>query len=236
MNWANASLYIASLIIVLSHIIPEKYVASDGWYYISLLQILLVVSFQILSLTSSIYNFFGRKIKINDLVDNSFGSSQCNLHSSNYYDNEEFVAGEAKLYLNTAESCFFSYREMLYMQPCAYSKNLLIVIVFIAGLVMKSTNIILSIFQITVLVSILISTVRFVVTLIALHNLFSRIDTSLKHETPIEQLKADSINYSLEYETTMVWFNSLLSEKIYNRHNAELTEEWNKIKQNYKVK
>lgn len=235
MSWAKVSLYIASLIIVLSLIFPEGIIVRKEWYYINLLQILLVVSFQVLSLISSVYNFLGRKIKINDLVDNSFGSKQCNLHSSNYYDNEEYVTGEAKFYLNTAESCFFSYKEMLYMQPCVYVKNLFIVIIFIAGLAMKSTDIILSIFQITVLVSILISTARFVVSLIALHNLFSRIDTSLKHESSIEQFRADGINYSLEYETTMVWFNSLLSEKIYKRYNTELTEEWNKIKRNYKI-
>lgn len=235
MNWAKVSLYIASLIIVLSLMLPEEFIARKEWYYINLLQILLAVSFQVLSLMSSVYNFFGRKIKINDLVDNSFGSRQSNLHSSSYYDNEDIMAGESKFYLNTAESCFFSYKEMLYMQPCVYIKNLLIVIIFVAGLAMKNTDIILSIFQITVLVSILISTVRFVVALIALHNLFSRIDTSLKHESSLNQFKADGINYSLEYETTMVWFNSLLSEKVYQKHNTELTEEWNNIKLNYKI-
>ena len=45
----------------------------------------------------------------------------------------------------------------------------------------------------------------------------------------------DAIYMVLEYETTLAYNKSPISDSVYQKLNNKLTEEWNSIKQNYDI-
>lgn len=234
-RWAKAFLWIASIIIAASLFLPECIVGHPNWYYVKLVQIISVVAYQSFILASAIYNFRGRKVKINDLVDNAFGTNHSDKHSVGYYDNDDANEGIARYYLNTAESCFFSMREMEYMQKSVYSKTAFLLLLIACALFFRNTDFILSILQVTILFTIIISTVKFIVVLNELHRLFDRIETALRKKSNRQQLLADVINYSLEYETIIAWFSTKLPDSVYLKYNESLTSEWNNRKTKYNI-
>lgn len=232
---ATFFLLVASIIIAAGLLLPGCIINHSNWYYMKVIQILSVVAYQSFTLASTILNFRGRKVKINDLVDNAFGSNYSDKHSVGYYDNDHANEGIVRYYLNSAESCFFSMREMEYMQKTVYSKSALLLILIGCALFSRNTDFILAIFQITILFTIIISTVKFVVVLNELHRLFDRMDTALKKKCNKQQVLTDAINYSLEYETIIAWFSTKLPDSVYLANNESLTLEWNKRKRKYKI-
>lgn len=232
---ATFFLLVASIIIAAGLLLPGCIINHSNWYYMKVIQILSVVAYQSFTLASTILNFRGRKVKINDLVDNAFGSNHSDKHSVGYYDNDDANEGIVRYYLNSAESCFFSMRETEYMQKTVYSKSALLLILIGCALFSRNTDFILAIFQITILFTIIISTVKFVVVLNELHRLFDRMDTALKKKGNKQQVLTDAINYSLEYETIIAWFSTKLPDSVYLANNKSLTLEWNKRKRKYKI-
>ena len=127
-KWATFFLWVASIIIAAGLLLPGCIINHPNWYYIKVIQVLSVVAYQSFTLASALLNFRGRKVKINDLVDNAFSSSHSDIHSVGYYDNDDANEGIVRYYLNSAESCFFSMREMENMQNTVYSKSALLLI------------------------------------------------------------------------------------------------------------
>lgn len=198
---------------------------------------LLLTAYSILTLGSSLLNFKGRKLKINDVVDNAFGTDIGEKHSENYFDNEEVKEGTVKLLYNTTESCFFSYRELKYIEWRAYAKTLLPLAVFVIGLILNRAELIMAIFRITVIIVLVVQSVRCFFTILELESLQKRMISTLKHKIgKVSQFNAESINYALEYETVMVWYGEKIPDEVYYRLNESLTEEWNNLKKTFVVK
>lgn len=55
------------------------------------------------------------------------------------------------------------------------------------------------------------------------------------HKSTKNRTIQDAIYMVLEYETTLAYNKSPISDSVYQKLNNKLTEEWNSIKQNYDI-
>lgn len=236
-KWAFVALFLAAVIEVGGMLIGEETGTYQIWKTALTVEALLLSAYSFLTLCSSIANFKGRKLKINDVVDNAFGCGIGESHSVNYYDNDEIKEGTRRLLYNTAESCFFSYKELKSMEREVYSKTLLPLAVLISGLLINRAEVIMAIFRITAIIVLIVQAVRFFYTTKELEILYERMLSTLKHEIgKASQFNAESINYSLEYETVMAWYGEKIPDKVYTKLNEKLTNEWNNLKKTFVIK
>lgn len=229
-------LWIAALIVVIGMVWPTTTINWKYWNQVIVLEALLLTAYSLLTLGSSIANFFARKKKINDVVDNAFGTEIGIDHSENYFDNEEIKEGTKKLLYNTAESCFFSYRELKSMVGNVCFKTFLPFAILLVGLLINKTEVIMAIFRISAIFVLLIQAIQFFVTLFQLEILLSRMLDTIKHKIgSTAQFNAECINYALEYETVMVWYGVKIPDKVYLKLNEQLTSEWENLKNTFLV-
>ena len=137
---------------------------------------------------------------------------------------------------NTAESCFFSYRELKSMVGGVCLRTFIPFAILIIGLFVNKTEVIMAIFRISAIFVLLIQAIQFFVTLFQLEVLLSRMLDTLKHKiVSAGQFNAESINYALEYEAVMVWYGVKIPDKVYFKLNERLTSEWNNLKTTFLV-
>lgn len=235
--WADCMLLVAAVIEIVDMIWDEKLSGLHYWDSILVIEALLLALFAMLSLGGSIANFLARKKKINDVVDNAFGTKIGDSHSDNYFDNEDINTGTKKLLYNTAESCFFSYNEMKSMACGVSVKTMLPFVIFAVGLVLNKAEVIMAIFRISAIMVLVIQALQFFVTLMQLQVLQSNMFATLKHKVGnTAQFNAECINYTLEYETVMVWYGTKIPDKVYRKLNEKLTNEWEGFKKTFVVK
>lgn len=227
----DCALWVAAIIVVVGMFLGDKTSGSSAWGIVLIIQALMLAAYSFLTLGSSVVNFRARKLKINDTVDNAFGTEIGGSHSENYFDNQEITSGHKRLLFNTAESCFFSYRELKSMWFCVCLKLFVPLAVLIVGLILNKAEVIMAIFRITAILMLIVQVVRFFVALFFLKVLLNQILNTLKHKIgSAVQFSAESINYTLEYETLMVWYGTKIPDKVYRKMNEKLTSEWEKMK------
>ena len=236
-TYGNCALWVAAVIVVVGMFLGEKVIGRPAWNVVLIVQGLMLAAYSFLTLGSSLVNFRARKLKINDTVDNAFGTEIGDLHSENYFDNQEITSGHRRLLYNTAESCFFSYRELKSMWFCVCSKLFVPLAVLIVGLILNKAEVIMAIFRIAAILMLIVQAVQFFVTLCFLKVLLNRMLDTLKHEIgSAVQFNAESINYTLEYETLMIWHGTKIPDRVYRKMNEELTSEWEKMKNVFVVR
>ena len=233
---AKCALWIAAFLTAAGLFFGDHLSSFPFWEEILVIQAILLCAYLLLNLGSSLSNFKARKTKINDLIDNSFNTEIANHHSENYYDNEEIRNGTMKLLYNTAESCFFSYREMQSMKYSECTKALIPLGILIVGLIVNKAEVIMAIFRISAIMIVTIQVIRFFVTLSQLKNLLDRMLYTLKHKSSsVTHINAESINYALEYETLMIWYGVKIPDRVYYAMNENLTLEWNEAKKKFAI-
>lgn len=237
LSYAQWSLWVAAFIVVVSMVWPDMVASWSYWNRVLAFEALLLAAYSLLIMGSSIANFMARKKKINDVVDNSFGTEIGIEHSENYFDNEDIKEGTRKLLYNTAESCFFSYNELKSMVGVVCLKTLIPLAILVIGLLVNMTEVIMAIFRISAIFVLVVQAIRYFVTLFQLEVLLSRMLDTLKHKIGMaSQFHAESINYALEYETVMVWYGVKIPDKVYHKLNEKLTAEWESLKITFLVK
>lgn len=234
---AGCMLWFAAIIEILGLIWDDSFSSSRYWNSILVIEAILLALYAFLSLGSKVANFWARKKKINDVVDNSFGTQIGDVHSENYFDNEDIKAGTKKLLYNTAESCFFSYNEMKSMVISVCIKTVLPFVILAFGLILNKAEVIMAIFRISAIIVLLTQAIQFFITLMQLQVLLSRMFSTLKHKVGnVGQFNAECINYALEYETVMVWYGTKIPDKAHRKLNDKLTNEWECHKKSFVVK
>jgi len=233
----NIALWIATGILIVDFLLGDRKQQIHHWDSALVVQALLLAAYSFLTMGSSIVMAKARRVKINDVVDNAFGTDIGNGHSEGYFDNDEIKKGTLRLLYNTAESCFFTLREMKKMKTSMFVKSLIPLTILALGLVLNRAEMIMAIFRLSAVMVILVQMVRFFTTLSQLEALLERMLTTLKHKiTSAAQFNAESINYTLEYETLMVWYGVKIPDKVYLALNENLTAEWEEKKKTFVAK
>lgn len=175
-----------------------------------------------------------------DFIDNSFGSKISTYSSIGYYDNEEVNQGLYKAAVNLFENCFFTHSLVRKMT----TKKIVIpsfILVFIAVLAYYGFNEVpfaLTILQVLFSASILGELIKHLILVNCLYNIQSNWVSLFNYE----DIKLDTHKYQtyiyrnwLNYETLHSKINANIPEKIFEKYNPSLTEEWNKLKSRYQI-
>lgn len=236
-KWGNVALWTATGIFVADFLLGGYKQQIPHWNIALVVQALVLAVYSLLTLGSCIVMAKARRVKINDVVDNAFGTDIGNWHSEGYFDNDEIKKGTLRLLYNTAESCFFTIREMKKMTTSVCVKAFIPLTILVLGLVLNRAEVIMAIFRLSAVMVIMTQVVRFITTLSQLEALLERMLTTLKHKiTSVAQFNAESINYTLEYETLMVWYGVKIPDKVYYALNESLTAEWEEKKKTFVAK
>ena len=95
----NCALWVAAVLVAVGMCQGDKVIGSSAWNVVLIIQALMLAGYSFFTLGSNVVNFRARKLKINDIVDNAFGTEIGNSHSENYIDNQEYYDnGKRKMF------------------------------------------------------------------------------------------------------------------------------------------
>lgn len=176
----------------------------------------------------------------NDFMDNSFGSRYSPNNSVGYFDNDSVVHGKYKAAVNLFQNCFFTYSLLKIATPgrAIVPGLVFVVVAILACLGFNKVPFALSVLQILFSTNVLGSLIKHFVLLIQIGyiqenwiSLFQRADfipTNTSYEN-------DILRNWLQYETLISRLPADISDRIFNKHNANLTTEWLQIKSTYRI-
>lgn len=201
--------------------------AYNLWDCITRLNIGLMFLVVFFSLLGEILIFSARSNTSQSVLDNSFNTciALCQPDAG-YYDNDRIKPGFKKLLYNLCESCFFSKAILGKMLCYEFLKVIMILIVFLFALCANNTNILLFIIQSVLVCTFVTSFIKHLFVYNSLRsiefNLRSLINGFVENEIVKQQIIIEFVNY----ESALLWLNTTLNSRIYNKHKKQLTDEW----------
>ena len=151
-----------------------------------------------------------------------------------YYTNDSITSGYMKLAANNFESVFFTYRIMKEDLCCKVFKAIIICAIFVLVAMLGLQNIFILLIQITLPITIIVGSVRFAITESRVKEIYLEYRKLFEKKDSIRH--ADILNQLINYTATLTAGNVLLSDRTYNKLNASLSEEWEKIKNEFGIK
>lgn len=237
-RWTFWSILIFSIVPVALNDFCDKY------NLIHLLSIFNIIGISVYFIVNATIDFILTPLadskRRDDFIDNSFGSIISPNSSIGYYDNDEISKGLYKAAVNLFENCFFTYslvRAMTTRKIIIPSIMLIAVAVF-AYYGFKEVPFALTILQALFSANILGILIKH---LILINRLASIQDSwiSLFHN---EDLKENSFKYQahiyrywLQYEALHSKISAGIPDKVFNKQNPGLTDEWKKLKTRYNI-
>lgn len=205
------------------------------WHYVLNLNTILLLLVNAALIIVSWLNFAARGNKLAGSIDNAFGTALALVPPEpEYYDNNNIKASDLRFALNVYESCFFSEAILSKQTLRIIVKNLLIAVIFLTAIILENSHVVMSLLGLFLVVHYLRKLFVFSVvksSLTDICNMFQMILTSYKKGMPLD-MPAIVLNLS-NYETAMVWLGTVLSGKIYNQINAQLTKDWQAKQQSF---
>ena len=172
-------------------------------------------------------------------IDNSLGTKLLDRPVLKYYDNDSIEQGPYKMLVNCYENCFFTYNIIKVMLPKIIKKN---IILFVFLLIfayngIKDNIVAIPFLQLFLSSLFLIELIYHIAFFFRLKNLYEKFKQIFStHKSTKNRTIQDAIYMVLEYETTLAYNKSPISDSVYQKLNDKLTEEWNSIKQNYDIR
>ncbi|OFY19205.1 MAG: hypothetical protein A2W98_01850 [Bacteroidetes bacterium GWF2_33_38] len=170
----------------------------------------------------------------NDFTDNSFKTKLSEKNSVNYFSNDNIENGILKLGVNCFENSFFTRNISGKMMIKESIKSTVILCLFILVAAVTDTRIFMTLLKMALPLSIIQKTVK----LLILHQKVSKVFFAFKLIfTDVHEAKRPSliINNVINYEKSLSWACITLDSKVFNRMNAELSIEWERIKNEHSL-
>lgn len=196
-----------------------------------------MIAYLIINLIAKVLFHTAEKRKRNDLIDNAFGTNYSDENTEGYYNNDETENGIKKLALNSYESSFHTENTLKFM----VNKDLIILAIvsvpfFLSIFSKGGSDIVRLLFEISIPITLLS---QFIVLLIYYFNViainerfkieFTNIGTSNLNENDIPKLLIPI----MEYYSIKSWANTNLDSKIFNKHNAKISDNWKSRKETF---
>ena len=232
---------ILSAILTFINFIFNKYVVSlKEWAEIlSNANTVLIVLFAVLKFSVSYIIFHTSFDKRSDFVDNSFGTNYSSNKSNKYFNNETIENGILRMGANSFESCYFTYNLAIKGLKNKWIINLIVAIIILSLAIQGFNTVLAMVLQLTLpiyLISDAINQSLFCLRVKNILDSFCRLYNDLKEVEIATKKEPEIILTVLNYETTLSTFNLLVSESLYNKYNPRLSEQWEKLKEQYKLK
>lgn len=189
-----------------------------------------MVGYLVIKLVAKILFHNVEKLKRNDLIDNSFGTSYSDDNTSGYYNNNEAENGIRKLALNTYESSFHTVNTLKLM----LYKNLIVLVIisipFLLSIFSKDgSDLVRLLFEISIPLAL---TLDFVILLVYYLNVS---DINERFKIEFTNLANDKLTDSdvpkliipvMEYFSIKAWANTNLDSNVFNKNNEKISKKW----------
>lgn len=231
----EALLYLASFILSIvqhsSTLIPDN-------YFLIITGIIIVSLFSINRVKVQTLG------KANDLrrkffFDDAFDNKKLPHKNKEYFDNNDISGGLHKALANLHENSLFTSKITNMMLPCYWIKSSLILLAFLISLFCNGLNEVNSILLSFLLSgSIIIKTFNLQTIQDETNNVLIQANAICDRYEKTEDLSlytSDILELLLKYEETLCGSEIILSDRIYNKINLALTDEWKELKNNYKI-
>ncbi|MNY50095.1 hypothetical protein D3C86_1855720 [compost metagenome] len=123
------------------------------------------------------------------------------------------------------------------MQPKAYVKAVIVVLVFVFSAAVGDKGIVRSIIEAILPLALLQEAVKLSFFILRLENLldnFRSFFTSIKTSDFVNK-EPEAMRYVIEYETTLAWASMPLDTKVFLRLKDQLASDWENLKVEYKI-
>lgn len=208
---------------------------------LSFVNYLLIISYYVVDIVTETFIYpAAARLRRQGFVDNSLGSKFLGKDLTGYFTNDPIAPGPYKLAVNCFENCFFTYNIAKAMTPFIVAKNALFAVAFLALAYFGITNSLvgLSILQIllsSLFITELIHHLNFITKLHGLLDRFKVLFTERKKTARGTAILSDAILLLLEYETTLAYNKSPLSDRVYLKLRDRLSQEWKELKTYYGI-
>lgn len=224
--WLSAALMVAE-------IFTEKLPYPTITIYIVAVNSIVLIFFQIMSISKEMLQFKAEQQKRLELYDNSFGTKLSETHTEGYYSNDKVAIGYMKLAVNNFESVFFTYRIMKEDLYSSIIRAITICSLFVLVAILGLQNIFILLIQITLPIAIIVDSFRFVVTESRISSIYFEYRRLFEKKDRIREV---DIFYQLaNYTATLAAGSVLLNERTYNHLNESLSKEWEYIKKYFEI-
>lgn len=206
--------------------------------WINILNSIIILVLVLIYIIVDYIHFNAETYRRNDLIDNSFNSLLSEDRTQEYYTNDNLQSGIYKMGVNNFESCFFSYRIAKKSLVNSWIKSGIISFIFIFVAISGYNEILFLIIQLAIPMSLITQSIKNQLFVSRLERIFSGYRTlfdNYRKSKTHKKYDALIIRSVLNYETIISWYNTLLDEKVYNKMNAKLSEEWDTIKKQYSI-
>lgn len=175
-----------------------------------------------------------------DFIDNSFGSKFSPKNSIGYYDNDEIGKGLYKASVNLFENCFFTFSlsKIVTISRIITPSIMLIAMSIFAYYGFKEVPFALSILQALFsanILGLLIKHLILINKLSAIQDSWIRLFQNENFKNETYKYQANVYRYWLQYETLHSKINAGIPNKVFNKNNDSLTQEWGKLKAKYNI-
>lgn len=232
---------ILSAVLTLLNFIFNKYIDNlKEWAEIlSNSNTVVIVLFALLKFAVNYIIFHTSFDKRSDFVDNSFGTNYSSNKSNKYYNNDTIENGILRMGANSFESCYFTYNLAIKGLKEKWIINLIVAVIILTLAVQGYNTVLTMVLQLTLPIYLISDAVNHSVFCLRVKNIldsFCRLYNDLKEEEITSKKEPEIILTVLNYETTLSTFNLLISESLYEKFNPYLSDQWEKLKEQYRLK
>lgn len=235
----NNYILISSTILVAATIFFEESIKNsqqlnDG---LNAFNSLLIVVYIILEITGSFLLHRAEAKRRLDFIDNSFDTSYSGKKSENYFTNANLSPSLYKMVVNCFENTFFTSNISRRMLFPLFMKNLFIIGIFVMAAALGEKRVVVNLLQMALPILLLQQLVKLSLyvyaTELQLTN-FKELFNDLKSESHEKRIP-EMLKNVIYYESNISWASILLSKNLFNKLNPSLSQEWNQLKDEYKI-
>ena len=169
-----------------------------------------------------------------DFIDNSLNTNLADFKSQGYYSNDDIDSGVYKMGVNCFENSFFSMSISGKMIWKAILTSIVVFLIFIC-LVMGTDKITVATFlQFALPYSLLQQTIILIIYYFQIGSIFNyfKLLFSSAQDGKKELLLIHNV---INYESTLSWSGVILADKLFEKYNDVLSEQWEVIKSEHKI-
>ncbi|MDX2001358.1 MAG: hypothetical protein SFW35_02945 [Chitinophagales bacterium] len=169
-----------------------------------------------------------------DFIDNSLATQLSEANSANYFSNDNILPGIRKLGINCFENSFFSKNIAGKMLLGETVKTAIIWSLALVAVLTTDNETVAAILQMALPFTVLQQMIK----LITYYHRINRVFEQFQHifsSTASERQSDLIINNVINYESTISWAGIVLSTPIFQKHNVEWSQLWDKIKAKYNL-
>ena len=232
---------VLSAILTLLNFVVNKYLdhLKEWAEILSNANTVIIIIFALLKFAVSYIIFHTSFDKRSDFVDNSFGTNYSSNKSNKYYNNDTIENGILRMGANSFESCFFTYNLSIKDLKNKWIINIIVAIIILSLAVQGYNSVLNMVLQLTLPIYLISDAINHSVFCLRIKNIldsFCRLYNDLKENENTLKKEPEIILTVLNYETTLSTFNLLISESLYEKYNPQLSEKWEKLKEQYNLK